>query len=74
MTEIRIPRLAIPIIASAVARPRSVFVSDVSGLREEIVAAFNAPASGESCIGCIIVSLLTRGTPHTKALRFPDEV
>jgi hypothetical protein len=70
---IRIPRLAIPIIASAVARPRSVFVSNVSGLREEIVAAFNEASSGECCIGGIIVGLLTRGTPHATALRFPDE-
>lgn len=71
---IRIPRLAIPIIASAVARPISVFVSDIAGLREEIVTAFNEAASANNCIGGIIVGLLTRGTPHATALRFPDEV
>jgi hypothetical protein len=70
---IRIPRLAIPIIASAVTRPRSVFASDIAGLREEIVTAFNEVSSGECCIGGIIIGQLTGGTPHATALRFPDE-
>ncbi|HEX7883551.1 MAG TPA: hypothetical protein VF499_12520 [Afipia sp.] len=70
---IRIPRLAIPVIASAVTRPRSVFVSDISGLREEIVAAFNKAATGNDCIGGLILGLLVHGTPNATALIFPDE-
>lgn len=70
---IRIPRLAIPVIASALARPRSVFVSDISGLRDEIVAEFNKAATGNDSIGGIILGLLVRGTRHASLLRFPDE-
>jgi len=72
-TVIRIPRLAVPVIASAIARPRSVFVSDISGLREEVVAEFNKAATGNYCIGGIILGLLVRGKPNATALEFADE-
>jgi hypothetical protein len=66
---IRIPRAAIPVIAASVVRPRSVFVGNIEGLRDEIVVEFNATARGQSCIGAIIVDLLIRGTPNATVLR-----
>jgi hypothetical protein len=70
---IRIPRLAIPFIAAAAVKPRSVFVSNISGLREEIVAELNAAGYVRALVGGVIIGLLTRGTSHATVLRFPDE-
>lgn len=70
---IRIPRLAVPFIATAALKPRSVFVGNISGLCEEIVAELNAAAYVRTIVGAVIVGLFTRRTRHASLLRFPDE-
>jgi hypothetical protein len=69
---IRIPRTAIPVIAAAAVRPRSVFVGNIASLREEIVAELNAAGYVRALVGGVIIGLLTRDAARDGA-EIPDE-
>ncbi|MEH2536466.1 MULTISPECIES: hypothetical protein [unclassified Bradyrhizobium] len=75
---IRIPRLAIPYIAADTAAELGgdtvIFVGDIGGLRDEIVAGINDARIAETMVGGVIVGLIKRGTKHAAAVKLPVDV